>query len=190
MFKKIGFKTQGFKTTALLFALIGCFAKPLPAQEGVDPTRPMSASIMSADMANATDDTGSTTDSAEKPLRLFQILQSTQGRKALINGKLFKINDKIQQYTVSKIDAYAVSLFDNDTKKTRVLSIFNQTPQPTPPASASTLTGTQASTYPNTHTSTSRALPAIPPEAAILKALEFDQINIDSLLTPLQGSKP
>jgi hypothetical protein len=171
--------------TLNVLMLLSFFIVHSQATEGADPTRPMNATVTSSEIDNSGSPT--TTTSVEKPLRLFQILQSKQGNKALINGQLLKVNDKIQQYTVNKIGPYEVSLFDGDTQKTLVISIFNQTPQPTTPTSSTPTSLPNSSSIPNSNALPS---PAISKEAAILKALDIDTINIDQLLKPLQGSKP
>ena len=180
-----------FKKNGLLLVLLWALVQPLLAEKGADPTRPMT----SEPATNAvTDDNSSpsTLPTSEKSLRLYQIMQSKQGNKALINGKMLQVNDKIQDYTVSKIEAYEVSLFNNDTKKTLVISIFNQSPKATPPTSNTNPPNTTATGNSPSNSTNSNSLPssAIPKEAAILKSLDIDKINIDQLLKPLQGSKP
>ncbi len=200
MFKKI----LTFKKYRGGLSLLLITALPLIAAEGNDPTRPITSQVATSINGESSDK--ETTDTAEKPLRLYQIIQSKHGNKALINGKMLKVNDKIKNYTVSKIDAYEVSLLDTTNKNNLVISIFNQKELSSPPpvGSSNNANKNNTSTADNDASSNKKATSdvindtllkatsstVLPPEAAILNALEINKINLDQLLNPLQGSKP
>ncbi len=163
------------------------------ADEAKDPTRPTltQKATTSSDEKNA--DTA--IEPAIKPLRLYQIIQSKQGHKAIINGQIVATDDKVQNYTVKKIDAYAVSLENNDDQQILVLPLFNQQQPDTPAAPKNTAapitTPAPSASLPTTDTTSS---PSLTPEAAILNKLlnsnTIQQINVDELIKPLQGSQP
>ncbi len=200
MFKKI----LAFKKYSGGLLLLLLTALPLIAAEGNDPTRPMTSQVATSITGDPSDK--ETTDTAEKPLRLYQIIQSKHGNKALINGKMLQVNDKIKNYTVSKIDAYEVSLLDDISKNNLVISIFNQKELSSPPpAGSSNNTKKNNTSTADTDASSNKKATAdvmndtllkatssavLPPEAAILNALDINKINLDQLLKPLQGSKP
>lgn len=173
-----------------------------------DPTKP----ALSAPVQNSDPITGKTADAEtpqEKPLKLYQIIHGKQGYTALINDKTVKVGDTVQQFTITKISAYAITLKDNSNQTLQQLSLFNQSSNTPTPAQkpSSTPAAATANSTPSLNSSrkaesandtdketATLSETATAPEAAILKTLDIllapENLLPEKTLNSLQGSKP